>query len=147
LFRSSRSDTDANVVKGWGELGLVGRGVASPICVRRHWVTRGLDIIRHRYDDGKLTGPATRKTNVRAYSTLTGVDIMTNLCGSAPTVDWGERAHQERRTVTQIRRNSAKVGDDVMTREAQLLERVPRDTLRDDSEFKRSLYIWCQCKC
>lgn len=29
--------------------------------------TRGLDIIRHRYDDGELAGPATRKTNVRAY--------------------------------------------------------------------------------
>lgn len=29
-----------------------------------------------------------------------------------------------------------------MTREAQLLGRVPRDGLRDDSEFKRSLYIW-----
>jgi hypothetical protein len=67
--------------------------------------TRVLDVIRHRYDDGELTGPATRKTNVRTYTHKGGYYDKTV---GGRLLSTGERAHRERRTVTQTRRDGRK---------------------------------------
>jgi hypothetical protein len=47
------------VVKGWSKLGLVGRGVASPIFARifARMCMHGSDIIRHSYDDDESMSP------------------------------------------------------------------------------------------
>ena len=46
------------MVKGWSKLGLVGRGVASPIfeCICADMGMHGSDIIRHSYDDDLSMG-------------------------------------------------------------------------------------------
>lgn len=47
------------MVKGWSKLGLVGRGVASPIFadICAGMDMHGSDIIRHSYDDDESMGP------------------------------------------------------------------------------------------